>query len=244
VTRLPRLSAFSLSALFAACLAVSPAFAQDLGGLASKVNLDLPLGVDTSTLEDDENPPEVVSFYGQNLEGDGFFYAVDHSGSMNDSGELATAKREIIGNITQFSERTQFGVVFFDLGIKKYPSSGRPVEATAGGKSAALSFINGIGRGGGSCMMQGIRAALEIANLGTARRKVLVYVGDGGGTCSISGAGEDAYLKEMVATVTAANYQRLPINTIGVMMGSTRTTQENYMKQLSAANGGSYRRVN
>ena len=184
-----------------------------------------------------------MSFYGQNLEGNGFFYTVDRSGSMQDRGELQRAKQEISRNITEFSSKTEFAVVFFDASIRKFPSRGQPAKATAGMKAAALSFINGIPGGGGSCIMQGIREALQFANLARAKRKVLVYVGDGGGHCSASGQGQQAYLQNMVSTITSQNYQRVQINCIGVLM-SGRTMERNYLKLVASANGGTYREIN
>jgi hypothetical protein len=212
--------------------------AQELGGL--KDNLDLPLDAIGESTETEESV-EVVVFYGQNLEGDGFFYTVDRSGSMQDSGELARAKQEISRNISEFSDRSQFGIVFFDARVVKFPSSGRPVEANPGMKAAALSWVAGMAGGSGSCMMEGIRGALDMANFASAKRRVLVYVGDGGGTCM--GANEQDYLKKMVATVTSQNYNRVIINCIGVLMDASRTMQENFMKQVAQANGGSYRRI-
>ncbi len=213
--------------------------AQDIGG-GLKENLDLPLDA-MGEPGDEEDPPEVVTFYGQNLEGDGFFYAVDRSGSMQQSGELARAKQEVSRNVSEFSSKTEFAVVFLDSGIQKFPSSGRPAQASPGMKSAALSWVSGIPGGGGSCMMQGVREALKFSNLSSAKRKVVVYVGDGGGTCH--GAAEAQYLKEMISTITGANFQRVQINCIGVLMGSSRAMHRNYMKQLAAANGGSYREI-
>ena len=78
----------------------------------------------------------------------------------------------------------------------------------------------------------------------SARRKVLVYVGDGGGTCRASGiTDETQYLTLMVAQVTSQNFQRVTINCVGVLMQG-RTNQERFMKQLSSQNGGTYRRIN
>lgn len=65
--------------------------AQDLGSGGLKENLDLPLDA-IGEAGEEEDAPEVVNFYGQTLEGDGFFYAVDRSGSMQDSGELRASE--------------------------------------------------------------------------------------------------------------------------------------------------------
>ena len=235
------LAVLSLALFGPSMLGSTNTFAQEAAE-SLKANLDLPLDADSGRTTEDEDPPEVVSFFGQNLEGDGFFYAVDRSGSMQDSGELGKAKQEISRNISEFSNKTQFAVVFLDVGILKFPSSGRPVEANPGMKSAALSWISGVNGGGGSCMMQGIREALNFANLSSVKRKVVVYVGDGGGTCM--GASEQNYLRQMVGTITSQNYQRAQINCVGVLMGNGRAMQEGFMKQLVNANGGTYRRIN
>ena len=220
------------------------AHAQSVGGVVGlKENLDLPfdaIGEEGS----EEDAPEVVMFYGQSLEGDGFFYTVDRSGSMQDSGELGIAKREISRNITEFSNRTQFGVSFFDANLIKFPSSGRPVEASAGMKSAGLAWINGVPGGTGSCCQKGLLCAIQFANFSSVRRKVIVYVGDGGGTGPCGGAGgEQQYLNATLQRVSQMNYQRATVNTIGVLMNG-RPTQETFLKALASQNGGTYKRIN
>ena len=111
----------TLATVFVFCFALTPlAFvnAQSLAGGALKANLDLPF--DAGLLNDDgedEDAPEIITFYSQQYEGDGIFYAIDRSGSMQNSGELDIAKREVGKNIREFSNRVQFGIVFFDRGI-------------------------------------------------------------------------------------------------------------------------------
>jgi len=214
--------------------------AQELGGASGGVkdNLDLPFDA-VGEAEEEEDAPEIVTFYGQQLEGDGLFYVVDKSGSMQDQGELAVAKRELVRNITEFSDRVQFGIVFFDSSVSKFPSSGMPADANPGMKSSAIAFVNAIPGGHGSCCQEGIAAALHMANMGTAKRKVLVYLGDGGGTCQ--GADEATYLKQALASAISQNYQKVQINTIGILQPGA--INEDFMKRLASANGGTYHRV-
>lgn len=235
-------SLLSLAAILslAALLWTSPAAAQDLGSSGvggTKENLDLPFDARGET-EEEEDAPEIVVFYGEQFEGDGMFYAIDRSGSMQDSGELAIAKREIVKNVTEFSSRVQFGIVFFDANVIKFPSSGQPAEANPAMKASGTSFVQSTPGGGGSCCQQGIVAALQMANRASSKRKVLVYLGDGGGTCQ--GANESNYLKQTLAAVTASNYQRVQINCIGIL--SPKQIGEDFMKQLAASNGGTYTR--
>ena len=203
-----------------------------------KENLDLPfdaLGED----EEEEDAPEVVNFYSTNLEGDGFFYVVDRSGSMMDSGELQRAKQELNKNINDFSNRVEFGIVFFATETVKFPSNGLPAEATEPLKQAAKSFVNSQGRAHGSCPLTGLMTGLQLANRSKARRKVLVYLGDGGGTCG--GADEAQYLQRTLSTITAQNYQRLRINTIGVV--DVSSIGDSFLRRLAASNGGTYTRI-
>ena len=188
-----------------------PASVQGTGGdgAASKENLDLPLNA-LGTDEDEEDAPEIVIFYDLPLEGDGFFYVVDKSGSMNDAGELAIAKREITKNITEFSDRVQFGVFLFSSNVAKFPSSGHAAEAIPSMKAAAVAWIVAQQSTPGSCVQAGLSAALQMANASSAKRKVITYVGDGGGTCN--GANEAEYLQQPLAAVSAQNYQRIQIN--------------------------------
>jgi len=77
--------------LFGSLVAVPSASARAQsvggGGGATKENLDLPFDA-LGEEEEEEEAPEVVTFYGTQLEGDGVFYCIDRSGSMQDSGEL------------------------------------------------------------------------------------------------------------------------------------------------------------
>jgi hypothetical protein len=213
--------------------------AQELGGTGIKENLDLPLDALGDTGEE-EDVPETIHFYGQIYEGDGFFFTIDRSRSMQDSGELQIAKREMIRNIQELSNRTQFSVNFFDSDLIYFPQSGRPAEATVAMKAAATAFINSTPGGAGSCCQKGLLNALRFGNLSSVKRKVVVYVGDGGGTC---GGDEATYLERTLAIVAQHNYQRVQINTIGVLM-TGRAAQEQFLRRLAAMNNGTYRRAN
>lgn len=204
----------------------------------TKENLDMPFDARGET-DEEEDAPEIVVFYGQQFEGDGIFYVVDRSGSMRDSGELDIAKREVLRNVREFSDRVQFGVVFFDSQVVKFPASGQPAEANPNMVSAACSFVMSISGGTGSCCRQGLAEGLRMANLASPRRKVLIYVGDGGGTCNSSA--EAQYLQTTLAQITGQNYQRVQINSIGVLNPSALGVD--FMKRLAANNGGTYVRI-
>jgi len=215
------------------------AAAQELAGTAAtKENLDLPFDA-IGDNEEEEDAPEIVTFYGQQMEGDGIFYVIDKSWSMRDSGELDIAKREVTRNVQEFSARVQFALVFFDATPVKYPAGGMPAEANPGMKSAAISFIQAVTGNSGSCCQQGLAQGLRFANMATSKRKVMVYVGDGGGTCQ--GADEATYLRQTLGSITSQNYQRIQINCIGVLNPSALGVD--FMKRLAATNGGNYTRI-
>ena len=206
--------------------------AQSLQLMDLKQNLDLPFN--GGLVERDR-----IRFYGSDYELDGIFYVIDRSGSMQSSGELQIAKREVVENIGELSPEVQFGIVFFDRGITKFPSSGRPADANAAMKAAAINYIQSVPGGGGSCVQQGLVEALLFANLSTAERKVLLYVGDGGGTCN--GANEQTYLSQTLSVVTSQNHQRTQIDSIGVL--DLGVIHEDFLQTLSHMNYGVYRKI-
>jgi hypothetical protein len=204
-----------------------------------KENLDLPFDA-VGEQEEEEESPEVVVFYNTNLEGDGFFYIIDRSRSMQDAGELPKAKQETSKNVREFSDRVYFGIFFFDANLLKFPSNGQPAKANAGMKGAALSFIQSTPPGGGTCLKEALMAALRMANMCKAKRKVIVYLSDGGGHCN--GQDPSEYLRQTLGAVSSANVQRVKINTIGVL--DLTPDGETFMRNLASQNGGSYTRIN
>jgi hypothetical protein len=178
-------------------------------------------------------------FYGIPLLGDGIFYVVDKSWSMADSGELAIAKREVIRTINELPEDHQFGIVFFDSSVMRFPASGVPATANPAMKAAATAFVQSVTFGTGSCPQQSLVAALDMAKASSARRDVLVYVGDGGGTCQ--GADEVTYLKQTLERVTEENSGHAQIHTVGVL--NPARLLEDFLKALADRNSGIYVRI-
>ncbi len=237
--RIPVCSALIVLLVSFASDSTTPAFAQTLSRGAIKSNLDLPLDAGPPSDDADDDVPEVITFYSQNYETDGIFYVIDRSGTMQDTCELDIAKREVSRNIAQFSDRVQFGVVFFDRGLLKFPASGRPADADSYMKSAGFNWVQSVHGGAGSCCREGILAALQYANVSSARRKVIVYVGDGGGTCA--GANEESYLEQTLAIVKTQNFQRTQINAIGLL--PIGQIQAEFLSRLTAQNDGTFIRI-
>ncbi len=205
------------------------------GGL-SKENLDLPYDA-LSLAEEDEDAPEVVIFYGQNYEGDGVFFCLDRSGSTA-NGELKIEKRETIRSITEFSARVQFGIVFYDAGVKKYPSTGRPLTASVGAKGGAISWLTNLRSGSGTCPGKGLMECLNYVSFSSAKRNVIIWLGDGCTTCP---GGSGNYSQKTLTQVKSRNFKRAQINAIAV--GGNGEVCESFPKSLAAQNNGTYKRV-
>lgn len=218
--------------VFGSCVGHLSVRAQSLDQMHLKQNLDLPFNGGLAARDR-------IRFYGSEYELDGIFYVIDRSGSMQNSGELAIAKREVVRNIAELSSEVEVGIVFFDRGVTRFPAAGRPTVASAAMKAAATNWIQAIPGGGGSCVQQGMVMGLQFANLSSAERKVLLYVGDGGGTCN--GANQQTYLNQTLSVVRSQNFQMAQINTIGVL--DFGNIQEVFMQTMARSNYGVYRKI-
>jgi len=228
--------------LFIACLilgltiglASSSPFAQEGGGFGIKANLDLPFdAAGPEDDEDEEEAPEIVVFYGQQFESDGIFFCVDKSGSMTGQA-WKRCQDEVVRNILQFSEKVQFGIVFFDDRISKFPKTNRPAEATPAMKVAAQAMVMSVQPGNGSCYVEGIIEALNFANLSTVKRRLVILLGDGEVICN----GNLGIRQQCLDEVKSRNTSGVKINTLCISCQS-----EDFMKALAAQNGGSFARV-
>ena len=81
--------------------------------------------------------------------------------------------------------------------------------------------------------------ALKYANTSSSSRKVVVYVGDGGGTCN--GANEQNYLNSTLSAVKSMNFQRAQVNAVGVL--NINNMRDNFLRSLASGNGGSYVKI-
>jgi hypothetical protein len=205
-------------------------------GGPTKENLDLPADSSGET-EDEEEAPEVIVFYSQQYEGDGFFFSCDLSGSMKGD-KLGKLQREVIRNITQFSDKVQFAICFFNSQVKKFPSNGRPADANPAMKAAAMAFVTAGSPGPQSCSRPSLIACLTFANQSTAKRKLIIHLSDGMNYCN--GQDLSTYNQETLNDVAAKNTQHVRINTICI---GSENVDEAWMKKLADQNGGKASRV-
>jgi hypothetical protein len=196
--------------VLAAFLSLASASGLAAEGISRKENLDLPFD-SLETYETEEAAPEVVVFFGQAYECDAIFYCLDRSSSTC-RGVLALEKREAIRKVQEFLANMQFGFVYFDRGIRKFPSDGRPARATPDQKSAAISYLSALQCGGGTCVLRGMLETLKYVSLCNARRAVVVYMGDGGTSCP--GADLLEYARRALRQIRKANTKNVPIHAL------------------------------
>ena len=180
-----------------------------------------------------------LEFAGIPLEGDGFYFVVDRSGSMQDSGELGLAKREIIRTIQALPRTAEFGIVFADGNPLRFPASGIPTLASEEHKSAATTWIGGIPGGFDGCVQQGLLVALDFADRAREEGGTIFYVGDGGGTCP--GPDERTYLQQTLEIVDERNVRDVTIHAIPVL--EIGRLNEEFLRELAARNNGIYREL-
>jgi len=215
-----------------------PTTANDSGGGVTKANLDLPFDAAGGQQEEEEEAPEIVVFYGQQYEGDGVVFSCDCSGSMKGN-KFRRLQTEVIKNVSSFSERVQFGIVFFAGDVVKFPSSGKPADATASMKAAALAMVNSAQLRQGTCTKEALVACLAYASQSSAKRKLIIHLSDGEHRCN--GADPDAYGRETLSMVGQRNTGRAKINSICI--GPSGEVNEAWMRNLAAQNGGTFARI-
>lgn len=200
-----------------------------------KANLDLPYDAGSGTDGDDE-APEVMVFYGESFEGEGFFYCIDGSMSMGD-GAWQTLQRELGRSILGLKEDMQFGFVIFNKAVLAFPNSGKPTVATTEAKKAALTAVAAATPDSWTCLKEGLTRALEMANASEGKRRSVVLLSDGKPTCP--GTDFVTYREEIFAEVRSKNTKGVEIHTLGI--GSD--VDESFLRRLSRDNQGNYRRV-
>ena len=91
--------------------------------------LDLPSG-GIGSEEDEEDSPDVIHFYGSDYEGNGFFWCLDYSGSMEWDGQIAVLKQEMSTVISSLSRHADFNICAFGSSFVLW--SGYPQQAMTG----------------------------------------------------------------------------------------------------------------
>lgn len=217
----------ALSAILIGSAGLTFLTAQDsTGGGASTSPLDLPSGGNGSG-DNDEDAPETISFYGGNFEGDGFFWLLDQSCSMEWGGRLAELKAEMTEALNSLSDNSHFGIVAFSDGLSMF--NPQPLEGDSGNTASANAWVQTLQPLGLTCMAPAGVQCIQISNMSDKENKQIIVLGDGVPNCPGP--------TETVSAMTSANWENTPINTIYI---SNDTQGVSFMQSLAAANNGTY----
>jgi len=188
--------------------------------------LDLPSG-GAGIGDDEEDAPETVTFYGNQYEGDGFFWCLDKSCSMEWTGSLSILKSEFTEAVQSLTEASEFSVVAFSTGHIAW--SPIPKRANAQNRIGASAWVQALQADGATCLADAAITTINISNLSDKDYKNILVLSDGVPTCPGP--------IETIALVTGANWQRTPINTIYIGIDADGIP---FMQSLAAANQGEF----
>lgn len=208
-------------------LLLVPALHGGESGEYSRRPLDLPSGgrgLDT----DEEDTPETIVFYGNQYEGNAFFWVLDRSGSMMLEGRMDGLKEEMVSAIDQLSTYAEFGMVSFSWDFDLF--SPLPVRAKHEQRIAAVEWIHQLTPSGPTFLLQATEECLALASMSHRDGRTMIIVGDG----EPSGPG----IAETLEGIIAANVEMLPINTI--LVGDSSLGFD-FFNTLSGLTGGNFR---
>ena len=191
--------------------------------------LDLPSG-GAGDGDDEEDAPETINFWGGEYEGDAFFWCLDKSCSMGWNGEIQQLKEEFTSTISSLSSQAEFGVVAFSDGHISWRAS--PVKANPANKGSATAWVLALNAAGWTCIGPAGVETLNIANQCSKQMKQVLILSDGEPYCNGSNTATQS-----LADITAANWQRIPVNTIYIATDNGGIT---FMQQLASQNNGTF----
>ncbi len=168
--------------------------------------------------------------------GDGVFLLVDRSGSASETFEAV--KGMMTKAIARLPDGIEFGIIFFDqaTGRLRFPDESTPARLDPDTRKRAVQFIRKADLGSGTCLKEGLMSTLSFAESSSARKKVIVYIGDGGATCR--GDPEEIAMEDAYDSFTRRNAGRAELHTVG-----TSFWRESFLIFLSGKNGGTYTRI-
>ena len=214
------------------------------GGLSSaKANLDLPFNAGGTT-EEDEDAPEIVSFYGSMYEASAVVFCLDESKSMSKAGRWATQQKEIIRAITELSDQAQVGLVFY--GDRSYSFRKSLVTASKTTKASMIRWVIGRQLSLGTCLGGGVVDSLRLLQRAESQHRAVIVAGDGRPTSCpfVRGSGQDPRVMEQVLMETLSANPGMQIRVHTILVGNNVTPRDiDFMRKLARLHRGTYRRV-
>ena len=215
-----------LSFLFRGGEAPAPPF-QVCGG--DPTGDSLPFCDGSSACSDDVLGPPVVSA------SEAVVFVIERSGIFQTSGQLDIAKREVRRVIDGLRFNTEFGVVFFDSGVRLHPKSGDLVHANGNTRLAARAVVAGVPGGGGTCAQTALVTALDMIEGATNETKRIVFISSGAVSCR----GSSPPAAQILAAVREANGAiGAKIDTFGLL--NLQLGGSDFLRSLAAENAGCF----
>lgn len=191
--------------------------------------LDMPSG-GRGADDDEEDAPETIIFYGNDYEGDAFFWCLDKSGSMEWGGAMEDLQQEVTEAVNSLSPQAEFSIVAFSSNTVTWSTT--PKAATTAQKAAAIAWVNSLVPDGWTCLAPAAITMLQICNQSSKPARQMLILSDGVPTCD----GVDT-TNQTLSEITAANWQQVPIHTIYINDDSEGIS---FMQLLAAQNFGSF----
>lgn len=208
-----------------------------------KANLDLPYNAVGSS-EEDEDAPEIVSFYGSMYEASAVVFCLDESLSMRKAGRWQVQQKEVIRAIRELSDQAEVGLVFYGAG--SYPFRKTLVPANQATKAAMVEWVNGRQLSLGTCLGPGVVDSLRMLQRAQSHHRAVIVAGDGRPTSCpfVRGSGKDPRVVQQVLSQTIAANPGMQIRVHTILVGNDVTARDiDFMQKLARLHGGTYRRV-
>lgn len=153
-------------------------------------------------------------------------------------GLLLVIASPINGQLSQIASKENLDLPFDAFGISEDEKEAPEVVFFYGQQYEGDGFFFCLDRS--SSTAKGLMKSLKYADRSSAKRNVVIYLGDGGTTCPNNDA--TAYGQQTLSQVTGANFKRHQINSICVGTDLTNN-DKTFCQTLSRMNGGSYKHI-
>ena len=228
-----RLFLIGLALIVPAFLVTTTGFGDE--GARLKTPLDLPSG-GLAGDDEEEDAPETITFYGNEFEGDGFFWCFPAYGFCGVTTAFELIKQEITQSMNQLSQTSWIGLVAFNIQTPHIWSP-MPKLATIANKSSALGWMATLVPIESHCLKEGALATLQLSQMSSGDATQVIIMGARAPYCA--GQSGSGYIAEVLEAVTGANYENSPIHTVYVT--STFYSGEGvFYQDLAAMNQGTF----
>ncbi|MCI0650579.1 MAG: hypothetical protein L0Z55_01705 [Planctomycetes bacterium] len=210
----------------------SPIYSEESESSA-KQPLDLPAG-GQGTSEDDEDAPETIVFYGQEIEGDAFFWCLPAYSFCGDTTVFEAIKAEVTDSVNSLSVRSKMDLVAYNS--ETYVWRPRAQNASQSNKASAISWMDTLTTTESQCLLPAGLTTIDISNACNREGKNMIFLGGNSPHCGASTGA--AYEEQCLEELTAANSERTPLHT--VFVAAVYTSGQSFWESLAAMNGGTY----